>query len=418
MQPRLVSRAASSQDSHPLLGLAALAKMAFLGIDQRPLREHLTEHVSRAPNDANALMDLSILQHLAGNRDIALALQARAVAQQQTFHLPSSITPTAIRLLAIMTSGDLTQNNAVEFLVESSDVALDILYVAPGLPLPPVVPDHDVVMVAICESDRNRPVLKELETTLRQWPRPVLNPPDRVARLSRNGACDLIPSGPGLCMPRTVRVDRATLRSIAEEEISLARVLECGEFPLVVRPVDSHKGQGQAKLQSPADLLAYLQSRGEEDFYLTRFVDYRSPDGQFRKYRIVFIGGRPELCHLAISEHWMVHYMSAGMTESAGKRAEEARVMRDFDRDFPQRHGKALATIARNLELEYVGIDCGETDDGELLIFEVDSGMTVHSMDPPGLFPYKGPQMRKVFDAFRALVINAARRGSNVTAAA
>ena len=92
--------------------------------------------------------------------------------------------------------------------------------------------------------------------------------------------------------------------------------------------------------------------------------------------------------------------------------------MRDFDRDFVQRHGKALATVARNLELEYVGIDCGETDDGELLIFEVDSGMTVHSMDPPDLFPYKGPQMRKVFDAFRALLINAARRGSSVTAAA
>jgi hypothetical protein len=418
MQPNLVSRVATSQDSHSLLGLAALAKRAFLGINLRPLREHLTQHISRLPHDANALMDLSILLHLAGNREAALTMQARAIAQQQTFHLPSSITPTAVRLLAIMTSGDLTQNNAVEFLVESSDVALDILYVAPGLPLPAIVPDHDVAMVAICESDRNRPVLKELEASLRQWQRTVLNVPERIARLSRNGACDLIRSEPGLCLPRTVRVNRAILRSVAEEEINLPQVLEDAEFPLIVRPVDSHKGQGQAKLQSPAELRDYLHSRAEEDFYLTRFVDYRSPDGQFRKYRIVLIGGRPELCHLAISEHWMVHYMSAGMTENAGKRAEEARVMRDFDRDFVQRHGKALATVARNLELEYVGIDCGETDDGELLIFEVDSGMTVHSMDPPDLFPYKGPQMRKVFDAFRALLINAARRGSSVTAAA
>src|SRR5206468_288417 len=113
---------------------------------------------------------------------------------------------------------------------------------------------------------------------------------------------------PGLCLPRTVRVNRAILRSVAEEALRLPLVLEEGEFPLIARPVDSHKGQGQARLQSPAELRDYLHSRGEEDFYLARFVDYRSLDGQFRKYRIVLIGARPELCHLAISEHWMVHY--------------------------------------------------------------------------------------------------------------
>ena len=63
-------------------------------------------------------------------------------------------------------------------------------------------------------------------------------------------------------------------------------------------------------------------------------------------------------------------------------------------------------------ELEYVGIDCGETPDGELLVFEVDSGMTVHAMDPVDLFPYKQPQMRKVFRAFRQMLIDASRRRS------
>jgi hypothetical protein len=30
--------------------------------------------------------------------------------------------------------------------------------------------------------------------------------------------------------------------------------------------------------------------------------------------------------------------------------------------------------------------------------------MIVHDMDPPDLFPYKKPQMRKVFDAFEAML--------------
>jgi hypothetical protein len=393
----------------PLLGLAQLAKSAYLGLDQGPLLEELRERVARTRNDANALLDISILLHFAGDRDAALSLQAEAIALQQSFHLPATISPTAVRLLAIMTAGDLTQNNAVEFLVESGDVALDILYVSPERPLPQIVLDHDVAMVAICESDRNRPILKDLALSLQRWPRPVLNRPDRIARLSRDGACQLIVSQPGLCWPRTARVSKAILQGIVQEDFPLGIVLEDGEFPLIVRPVDTHKGQGQAKIESPTELVDYLHSRAEEDFYLTRFIDYRSSDGSYRKYRIVLIDGKPELCHLAISDHWMVHYMSAGMTNSPEKRAEEAQAMRDFDHDFARRHRQGLATIAHNLGLDYVGIDCGETREGELLIFEADSGMTVHSMDPPDLFPYKGPQMRKVLGTFRNLLVKLAK---------
>jgi hypothetical protein len=33
--------------------------------------------------------------------------------------------------------------------------------------------------------------------------------------------------------------------------------------------------------------------------------------------------------------------------------------------------------------------------------------MTVHAMDPADIFPYKQPQMRKVFRAFRQMLIDA-----------
>ena len=130
----------------------------------------------------------------------------------------------------------------------------------------------------------------------------------------------------------------------------------------------------------------------------------------FRKYRIALIAGRPYACHMGVSEHWMIHYLNAGMRESAAKRAEEARFMVEFDRDFARRHARAFATLAERVGLDYFGIDCGETPEGELLIFEADVAMIVHAMDPPDLFPYKQPQMRKVFDAFRALLGRAALR--------
>ena len=33
-----------------------------------------------------------------------------------------------------------------------------------------------------------------------------------------------------------------------------------------------------------------------------------------------------------------------------------------------------------------------------------DTAAIIHLMDPPDLFPYKQPQMRKVFDAFRRML--------------
>src|SRR5262249_4382159 len=109
-------------------------------------------------------------------------------------------------------------------------------------------------------------------------------------------------------------------------------------------------------------------------------------------------------CHMAISDHWIIHYLNAGMRESEAKRAEEARFMAEFEHDFARRHAGALRAICERVGLDYFAVDCGETADGRLLLFEADVAMIVHSMDPPDLFPYKLPQMQKVRDAFRAML--------------
>ncbi len=83
--------------------------------------------------------------------------------------------------------------------------------------------------------------------------------------------------------------------------------------------------------------------------------------------------------------------------------------MAGFDEGFARRHAAAFAQLQAAIGLDYLVIDCAETPDGRLLLFEADVAMIVHAMDPPDLFPYKGPQMRKVFAAFQAMLANAAR---------
>lgn len=397
----------------PLIGLASLARIAFAGADLNQVRAGLLERLGRNDNDANALMDLSIVTQLMGRRQLGLSMQGFALDVEQIYSLPGTEGPPAVRLLGIVAPGDLAQNNALEFLVEGSDIRLDLLYVRPDRPLPANIPDHDLAMVAVCETDQNRRLLRQIENLFEGWPRPLICAPDRIARLSRDGACGLLESMPGVTMPQTVRIGRPTLERSALGRPSSVQL----EYPFIIRPVDSQKGQGLTKLDAPPAIAGYLATRPEREFYTAPYIDYRSADGQFRKYRIVLIGGRPYACHMAISDRWIVHYMSAGMRESTAKRTEEERFFARFDEDFALRHSEALRAIARRLELEYVGIDCGETPDGQLLIFEVDSGMTVHSMDPVETFPYKRPQMKKVFRAFRQMLIDAAGAARPPTAA-
>ncbi len=127
-------------------------------------------------------------------------------------------------------------------------------------------------------------------------------------------------------------------------------------------------------------------------------------DGLFRKYRIVFVDGRAYACHLAIADRWDIWYLNAGMSQSAAKRLEEETFMRDFDVDFARRHRAALDGLAGTIGLDYFTIDCAETGNGSLLVFEADNTAIVHDMDPVDIFPYKPPQMRKIFDAFAAML--------------
>jgi len=387
----------------PLMGFAVLFRMALAEIDLVPLRAALIDRAARNPDDAHTLLDLSTVLQLTGNREIALQVQAQALRMQQLYRLSPHARPDQIRLLAIMGPGDLMANTPVECLTESTGIALDMLYLGPGLPFPSSVPDHDAAIVCVAESDENRPLLAQIGRYLQDWPRPVLNAPDRILWLSREGVCSRLASAPGVVMPPTVRIHRSTLERIGAGTRPLGTVLEDDAFPIVVRPAGSHAGHGLVRVDQPSDIAAYLQQQPELEFCVTRFIDYRQPDGLFRKYRIALIDGRPFICHLAISERWMIHYLNAGMADSAAKRAEEAEAMETFDHRFARRHDAAFRAIHERMGLDYLGIDCGETPDGRLLVFEVDNSMIVHAMDPVDLYPYKQPQMRKVFTAFREM---------------
>ncbi len=404
---KTVNQTVNQTAKHPLIGLAALAAQAFKGDDLTPLAGQLIERIRTQPDDAAARMDLATIHFLSHNPELAIQMQTEAIALQARYRLSSSPVEPELRLLALMGPGGLMDNLPLEFLLEGSAIAMDLHYMQPGASLPLDLGDYDLLFVAVGESDDNRPLLQQLAQQLHDCPVPVLNRPEYVMRTTREGAATALQGVAGIEMPMSVRLDRAELERLSQPD-ELAQYLPEGDFPIIVRPVESHAGHGLMRLDQRADTDAYLADQQESLFYISRFVNYSSDDGQFRKYRVVLTEGEPYLCHLAISSHWIVHYLNADMTGNAEKCAEEADCMAGFDHGFGARYARAFADMYEGLGLEYLIIDCAETDDGRLLVFEVDTSAIVHAMDPIETFPYKQPQMRKIFAAFQSMLMRRA----------
>ena len=390
---------------HTYLGLAQLLRRTLAGEDLRPLGQMLLQCARTDPQDSAALLDAAILFEFQEQPALAAALRREALALSRHYRLPARHQPARVRVLALMAPGPIMANVPIECLLDNSDIDLELYYVRSQLPA--TVPAHDVLFVAIGESDTNRPLLEAWAEPLRQWPRPVLNHPRRILEVARDRAAQRLHSQPGLLMPPTWRVERGQLEAWASG--SGVELADLGAGPWLVRPVDSHAGRGLQRVATRTALRDVLAQQTSCDYFISPFVDYRNADGRYRKYRVVLIHGEPFASHMAISEHWMIHYLNAGMDNDAAKRAEEAAWMMNFAADFAPRHAAAFAAIQAAFELEYLGIDCAELPDGRLLIFEVDPAMVVHDMDPIERYPYKPAAMQRVFAAFRGLLL--ARRG-------
>ena len=378
-----------------MLGTARLARWALQGW---PL-ERLLAEIGAAPADpadrAGWLMDRSLAHALCFQAEAAAALQTEALAAGRVFRVRGE--PGGVRLLALMAPGNLMVNAPLDFLTEASGVELTLAFTTPGGALPDTLPEHDVAIVAVSESAPA--VLEGLSVQVANWPRAVLNDPTRNARLSRDWLAAALPTGQGLSIAATVQVTRSALR-----RQPVASLLPGGAFPVLLRPLHSHGGQGLTKIDGVEDLSLFLLTTPGDAFYLSQFIDYRGAEGWFCKYRIAFVDGVPHLCHMAASDHWMVHYVTAGMTESAAKRAAEAEAMASFDTGFAVRHAAALAALHERIGLDYFSIDCGVAPDGTLLVFEADVAAIIHSLDDPAVFPYKAAPMQRCYDAFAAMV--------------
>lgn len=354
------------------------------------------EHVLRSePDNIPAHLGLYEAYQVKGRREPALEHQMAALRRQRIyFEKPAPAgAPT---MLVVAVPGDWQANVPLEFLFPSLHLGIQKLFVSAELGFPDAAAlNCDVIFNAVAQSETADETLAVLETWLPKTNKPVLNEPALVRRLTRDGVAREFRDVAGMLVPQTRRVTRAALPSAPQE-------------PLVVRPVGSQAGAAFSRIETATEMSAYLAANPEAEFYLSPFIDYRSDDGYYRKYRIIFVGDVPYPLHLAISDRWMVHFYNALNAEESWIRSEEERFLADVYSVFDGPRRSALLEIARRVGLDYFGIDCGVMPDGRIVLFEVDPAMIVHLGDRIELYPYKHRYVPRIPAALEVLIASRA----------
>ena len=173
-----------------------------------------------------------------------------------------------------------------------------------------------------------------------------------------------------------MRVPHCTYFQAGELTLSEHVEAQGHRYPVLLRPPGGHGSTGMVRIDD-ADALAGVAA-AVRSCTVTDFVDFRSADGLWRKYRLVYAGDRLFRRHVLIDSDWnLVGAARRFMRDRPALLEEEdawlqarttlegdsieARVLRQF----------------RHLRLDFGAIDCALLPGGELVVFEINACLQI-----------------------------------------
>jgi hypothetical protein len=223
----------------------------------------------------------------------------------------------------------------------------------------------DVAMNAICDPDTNGASLRAAARVVRKLGIGVVNDPAKVAATCRDAVSRTLADVSDVVVPATIKVAPSYISEVEH-------LLDAGAIttPFLFREAGSHGGHALVRIDHRGQLrnLERFAFDGRR-FYATEFVDFRSDDGLYRKYRALVVGGAVHRKHLIISDGWNIHSRSrAFMADRPDLQAEEDAWIEDGTSDLAP-----FSAMHARLGLDFFGVDYGVLPDGRMVLFEVNA---------------------------------------------
>jgi len=232
----------------------------------------------------------------------------------------------------------------------------------------PVVTSYPCLINQISDADRNRRMLQHLDRMFAGFEGRIVNRPSVVLKTSRDRMARRLAGTPGLRAPKVARLHSSGDVQNKIEEAGLA-------FPIILRRTGTHGGKIVGLFDTMDDVRRGAPDH--EDLFATEFVDYRSTDGWYRKFRVCILGPTIILRHMIVSDGWNVHGRDRRrlMLERPELRAEERGLLERPRHAFPSSVVETLTALRRRIPLDYFGVDFGIDANGAVVLFEANATM-------------------------------------------
>ena len=181
-------------------------------------------------------------------------------------------------------------------------------------------------------------------------------------------------------------------------------------FPVLIRQTGTHTGRTFIKTDTKEEFEAAAGELAGSEIYLTQYISCPYRDDFFRKMRVFFIDGKiyPVVHH--IDGFWNVHGSNRTnlMAENDWMMDVEISYMADPESFLEPDIYQRLQSLHQLIGLDFFGVDFNITDDGDILIYEMNPAMR-HAPDHGQNFPYLLPYMDRITEAFKQMIIDRSR---------
>ena len=386
---------------HPNAAVAhsALGRLlSRLSEEDDEAERHLDRAIALDARDANACVELGNVLMRKQRTDAALILFRHAQKLQPLITWRAN--QAKADFSAVFLDTPLAGSTPVNYLAGRARYDRHFHCVLPDTPvdLELLRDKADVVFNMICNADDGKDVLPQALALAEQLGRPTINHPRLIMHTDRETMSRRLADIPGCLVPRTARVAGPVLA-----EAVRARHYPGFNPPMLVRVAGTHGGEDFDKFDTWDDIAGFVAKAPDANYYLIDFIDYRSEDGFFRKYRVIFVDGDILPYHLAIHDDWKVHHFRTDMANQLWMRQEEERFLSDPGSVFNAAQQDSLRAMAKATGLDYGGVDCGLDPAGRIVVFEANASMLVHD-EKDATFTYKNRYIARIKDAFDAMV--------------
>jgi tetratricopeptide (TPR) repeat protein len=345
---------------------------------------------------------LASVLHRLGKEDESLYHRERGFAKQplSTLAYRGGGKPVQLLILASALEGNIPWRLLIDRDVFQTTV-IAVEYFDGQLPLP----SHQLIFNAIGDADLCQNGLEIANRLIKASPSAVINRPEAVLQTGRLMNAKRLINLAGVIAPRMALVSKKDIISghaldlLAQNEIA---------FPLLLRAPSFHGGNYFVCVENQNALNSAFEELPGENLLVIEFLDCRSEDNLFRKYRIMAINGAFYPIHLAISPQWKVHYFSSDMADNEEYRNEENAFLNNFSSFLGPSAISALEKICQKIGLDYCGIDFGMDKKGNILLYEANSTMVIAPPTNESRWDYKRTAINQALAAAKRMFIERA----------